>query len=228
MTRHLFNLLPPWAVGALAARWWMTFDPATLAVAGIAAVVELTLWYQRAARAQVRRAMLDGDPMGAPMERWLLEHPAPVIALLVVFGVAIYVGRAIVAVARFVWWLVLSPAVLVNRQRYQRAQALRRATQAEEIMRLATDQSQVAAGASLKARALQAAQVHLGLEPGHDRLPTRARPVALENRPPPPAAIELPGPEIAQVAIIHGLVSTFEDGSHRFEPMAPAVAEVDR
>ena len=227
ISRHLFTLLPPWIVGALAARWWMTFDPATLAVAGVAAMVELTLWYQRLARAGVRKAMLAGDPMGAQLERWLLTHPVPVVVALAVGGVLIYLGRAAWAVGSFLWWAIGFPTVLVNRQRYQRAQALRQAAMAQRIIEGAQSQAHVAAGASLKAKALESAGRALGLDaaparPVHVLEPVERSFDSLEELPAPAAR------EIASVAIVHGLVSTHPDGSHTFEPMAVTPAEVDR
>lgn len=223
----LMKMVPPWIVGVLVIRWWMTFDPATLAALGLAAVVELFLWFQRLARDEKARLLAQGYIGQGRLERMLLSHPLAVVAGLVVFGVLIDLGRAVYAVGAFWWWLVGAPAVLVNRQRYARAQAVRQAAIAQRIIEAGSDPAQVVAGGTMKARALNAAQQHLGLGPGHDALPARRQPVLeaepnrrsehLEIAASPVAVTEA---EIANVAIVHGLVQTYADGSHRFDPMA--------
>lgn len=201
------RLLPPWFVAALALRWWTTFDPAILAVTGVAAVVELVLWYQRAARAGVLADMASPTPKGATLERWLLDHPGPVIAVLVVFGPLWYVLRAVLGVCRFAGWLVIGPTVLVNRQRYQQAKARRQARQAQAMIEHASATAHVAAGVALRDRALEVLRQPLGLAGDHQALPRRQPPAALEvasntrsiqleNQPPPPPPAELDSPTV--------------------------------
>lgn len=176
----LSKLLPPWGVLALFAAWVWTGASPLLAIVGLAATAELFLWAHRIARAGSAKAGAAGG-----VERFLTRHPLGAGILLVVFGVLIDLARMVVAVFAFGWWLIGAPAVMINRQRFERARALRLQATAQAVLAAARTQPEIAAGASLQQRALATLSKPLGLrapEAPPERVLERA-PVLVEAAP---------------------------------------------